>query len=605
MPKTRDIRMTSINTNLGAIAALQSLRSVNSILTTTQEHVSSGLRISKAADNAAYWSISTTMRSDNRAISSVSDALGFAAAKVETGYTALNSVVDILGEFKAKLVTANEASADKSKIQGELNQLKQQVLSISQSAAFSGVNYLSTDIDDIFDDTQNRASVVSSFTRDDSGAVSVKSADFNLQQISLFNSTGGGILQPDPRDLKTIGGLRYIAYNNSTEYRSTSAWENTGGRGPADQTFMFTGPFTIGASDTISFDIIVDAENPDPVDPDNQLPGGYDSGSLSHVVIDRGLIDTYFPAANGVVSDYEQYTSLISHAMDRAGAGVNADVMNYTEWDPPNQTVTWKKVIDRIGFNTSAASGRPGLSIQITNVGGTIPAAGLADRSPNYAYRDSAMNLSFEQFRVYDDVVVSFRFGIDDEPTQLYSFDKDYVNNLLGIDDGKVSTPDDMATLLNALINRPDIIITSDGVGSVNVKTDVNVNRNTGWRSGIGFSGINVNIEPIPTLSFMDIDIDANPNQQGTYLNYIEVVSQKAIQGASALGSVQKRIGLQMEFTGRLMDSINSGIGRLVDADMEQESSRLAAEQAQQQLAIQSLSIANQQPQTLLSLFRN
>ncbi|MGO7036543.1 flagellin, partial [Rhizobium ruizarguesonis] len=68
--------MTSINTNNAAMAALQTLRGINQGLQETQAHVSSGYRVGKASDNAAYWSIATTMRSDNKALSAVSDVLG-------------------------------------------------------------------------------------------------------------------------------------------------------------------------------------------------------------------------------------------------------------------------------------------------------------------------------------------------------------------------------------------------------------------------------------------------------------------------------------------------------------------------------------------------
>ncbi len=64
------------------------------------------------------------------------------------------------------------------------------------------------------------------------------------------------------------------------------------------------------------------------------------------------------------------------------------------------------------------------------------------------------------------------------------------------------------------------------------------------------------------------------------------------------------RIGMQEEFVSKLTDSINSGIGRLVDADMNEESTRLKALQTQQQLAIQSLSIANTNSENILQLFR-
>ena len=99
--------MTSILTNSAAMAALQTLRSIDNGLETTQARVSSGLRVENASDNAAYWSIATTMRSDNRALSTVADALGLGAAKVDTAYTALENVIEVMSEIKAKLVAAD------------------------------------------------------------------------------------------------------------------------------------------------------------------------------------------------------------------------------------------------------------------------------------------------------------------------------------------------------------------------------------------------------------------------------------------------------------------------------------------------------------------
>jgi len=72
----------------------------------------------------------------------------------------------------------------------------------------------------------------------------------------------------------------------------------------------------------------------------------------------------------------------------------------------------------------------------------------------------------------------------------------------------------------------------------------------------------------------------------------------------SKLGSISSRIDLQTSFASSLSDSIQSGVGKLVDADMEQESSKLSALQTQQQLAVQSLSIANSSNQQILTLFR-
>ena len=73
---------------------------------------------------------------------------------------------------------------------------------------------------------------------------------------------------------------------------------------------------------------------------------------------------------------------------------------------------------------------------------------------------------------------------------------------------------------------------------------------------------------------------------------------------ATNLGAAKNRIDLQKTFTTSLMDSIERGIGQLVDADMNKESTRLQALQVQQQLGIQALSIANGNSQSILSLFR-
>lgn len=93
-------------------------------------------------------------------------------------------------------------------------------------------------------------------------------------------------------------------------------------------------------------------------------------------------------------------------------------------------------------------------------------------------------------------------------------------------------------------------------------------------------------------------------NGASAALGNIETLIQTGINAAAEFGSAQKRIGIQNTFVHKLSDSLKAGIGSLVDADMEEASARLQALQVQQQLGIQSLSIANQAPQSILSLFR-
>lgn len=102
-------------------------------------------------------------------------------------------------------------------------------------------------------------------------------------------------------------------------------------------------------------------------------------------------------------------------------------------------------------------------------------------------------------------------------------------------------------------------------------------------------------------LSSIDVSTSAGA---AAALGTIETLIDTAIDASAAFGSAQGRIETQKEFISDLTDSFKSGIGSLVDADMEETSARLQALQVQQQLATQSLSIANQAPQSILSLFR-
>lgn len=100
-----------------------------------------------------------------------------------------------------------------------------------------------------------------------------------------------------------------------------------------------------------------------------------------------------------------------------------------------------------------------------------------------------------------------------------------------------------------------------------------------------------------------DLDISTEDGATAA-LSAIEGLTQTAIKAAAGFGSAQGRIDIQAEYVSNLMNSLKSGIGSLVDANMEETSARLQALQVQQQLGVQALSIANQAPQSILSLFR-
>ena len=180
--------MTSIITNSSAMGALATLRSINSSMETTQERISSGLRVGTAADNAAYWSIATTMRSDNKALSAVQDALGLGAAKTDVASSAMENSKDVVDEIKKKLVTASEPGVDKSKIQKEIKELQNQLVSIAKSASFSGENWVYTDPNN----AAGTKSVVGSFNRDAKGNVSLTTLQYDTNKSSLIEVNASG-----------------------------------------------------------------------------------------------------------------------------------------------------------------------------------------------------------------------------------------------------------------------------------------------------------------------------------------------------------------------------------------------------------------------------
>jgi flagellin len=102
-------------------------------------------------------------------------------------------------------------------------------------------------------------------------------------------------------------------------------------------------------------------------------------------------------------------------------------------------------------------------------------------------------------------------------------------------------------------------------------------------------------------LGNVDVTTDAGASAA---LDNIETLINTAIDAAADFGSAAGRVETQNDFIGKLTDSLKTGIGAMVDADMEAASARLQALQVQQQLGTQALSIANQAPQNILSLFR-
>jgi flagellin len=416
--------MTSILTNIAAMSALQTLRSIDNSLQETQARVASGLRVGGASDNAAYWSIATTMRSDNMALSAVQDAMGLGSAKADTAYAAMDSAVELVKEIKSKLVAAREPGVDKSKIQEEIEQLQLQLESVASSASFSGENWLQADLSGPGNSITKQ--IVGSFIRDSSGNVSVKTVDYTLDGTTVLYDTNGN-------------------------------------RGIMDKHYTITdGP-------SITLDINT-------------------GGTVTKQTVKAYSVD-------------EMITS---------GA-----IFNGT-----------------IALVTAVASGGADATGYYVRVSGDVWVQAGSHASNAYNGQEAAAHHTAA------------------------------------------------ATTFNPASDAYYFVNTS----AIPTSTTV-------------------------TYSVTDLDIvpggtPATDAQLDQMIRVVEAAFQDVSSAAASLGSMTMRLGLQENFIKALSDSIDAGIGRLVDADMNEESTRLKALQTQQQLAIQSLSIANTNSENILLLFR-
>ncbi|MFA5950126.1 MAG: flagellin [Hyphomicrobium sp.] len=188
--------MSSLNTNVAALTALQTLNKSSKELLVTQNRISTGLRVASAADNAAYFSIATTLRSDNAAISTVADALGLGSATVEVAEAGIKNAIETVSQIKAKLVAARAPGLDRAKIQTEISALQSSLRSTADSAVFSGQNFLAGD-----STGPTTKTIVSSFSRDSTGAISIGTISIDVGPTgTLLFDTGGagaGILDSD------------------------------------------------------------------------------------------------------------------------------------------------------------------------------------------------------------------------------------------------------------------------------------------------------------------------------------------------------------------------------------------------------------------------
>lgn len=173
--------MSFLSTDTSARAALSALTSTSSALNKTTRGVASGREVNEAADNAAYWSIATTMKSSNLSLSSAEDAQAISAAIVDTAAVGLDAATGILSDIQSKLILAKTPGVDKDAVNKEISQLKEQLATVAQGSSFNGQNWLQSDAGK----APKVQSMVGSVTSDAKGDVAINAIDFDTAQSNL------------------------------------------------------------------------------------------------------------------------------------------------------------------------------------------------------------------------------------------------------------------------------------------------------------------------------------------------------------------------------------------------------------------------------------
>ena len=136
--------MFSVNTNLGAMAALQSLNATQMALQTTQNQISTGKKISQASDNPAVYSIAQTMQADVSGLSAVQDSLNFGSSVLGVASSAQSQISTVLQGLLTTVTQGQQTGMDPATINNSINQVLANINLFAQSATFNGVNLIAT-----------------------------------------------------------------------------------------------------------------------------------------------------------------------------------------------------------------------------------------------------------------------------------------------------------------------------------------------------------------------------------------------------------------------------------------------------------------------------
>src|SRR5690242_13281880 len=165
--------MLSVNTNTGALVALQYLNKTNAALATTQAAINSGLKVASAKDDGSTFAIAQDMRGDVAGYSAVTDSLNRGISSVDVAMSAGQSISDLLIQMKQKAIAASDASMDtasRAALNEDFTALRDQISTIVSNAVFNGF--------DLIDGSTSQITALAS--ADGTKKITVKAVDGSL-----------------------------------------------------------------------------------------------------------------------------------------------------------------------------------------------------------------------------------------------------------------------------------------------------------------------------------------------------------------------------------------------------------------------------------------
>jgi flagellin len=137
--------VNSINTNVGALVALQNLNATNSQLQVTENRINTGLKVGSAKDDGATWAIAQSQRSSVSSLDAVKDSLSRASSTIDVASSAGSSISDLLTQMKEKALAASDTSLDttsRTALKTDFESLRDQITTTIKNSSFNGINLI-------------------------------------------------------------------------------------------------------------------------------------------------------------------------------------------------------------------------------------------------------------------------------------------------------------------------------------------------------------------------------------------------------------------------------------------------------------------------------